>query len=605
MPETKLSTITKNKNEIGASGTVIVGGIISDSDYNLELTGERGIKLIDKMIKGDATVKAALLAVVLPILSAHWFVQAGGEDEIDQKVARFVEQNLFEEMSITWQEFLRQSSDYLPYGHFVWEKVFKDVEFEGGKYIGLDKMAARLPGTIWAWELKDKRKGIRQFTVEKGEVEIPIEKLLILTNEKRGDNWLGVSLLRSAYKHWYIKENLYKIDAIAHERQGLGIPYVRKPNQANPKDKAKAKELLQNLRANEQGYLEIPTGWEIGFLDMKSGTTRDPQNSIKHHDRQIVKSVLAQFLELGATSTGSYALSADQTDLFMLALHHIARTMRDAVQKYVIQQLVDMNFPNVKNYPTLEFEKIGTVSFDKLSTALQRLIQTGVLVPDDELEEYVRNVMDLPEKAEGTDLPDDFGQDMALELEGELASLDSETEPAPETPEDEQVMEDLAQANELLMAAAGVRGPLGDDHKKKISEALQRYWASRKKGKQAKGKKGKKAKDPVVEQSKAEIAQLRQELADFRDSARRMVLEKKAKGEKLDPQEQAKAQLELLDKKQAINKKINDLKIKIAERKSQAEAQAAKPAVQKAMESFRGFLASFRDSIEDTIHGNE
>jgi hypothetical protein len=53
-----------------------------------------------------------------------------------------------------------------------------------------------------------------------------MDKLIVFVNEMEGMNWWGTSLLRPAYKHWFIKNTLYKIDAIAHERQGLGIPYV-------------------------------------------------------------------------------------------------------------------------------------------------------------------------------------------------------------------------------------------------------------------------------------------------------------------------------------------------------------------------------------------
>jgi len=44
---------------------------------------------------------------------------------------------------------------------------------------------------------------------------------------------------------------------------------------------------------------------------------------INHHDRQISKAFLAQFLELGAQKSGSYALSQDQTRLFTLGLEYI------------------------------------------------------------------------------------------------------------------------------------------------------------------------------------------------------------------------------------------------------------------------------------------
>jgi BMFP domain-containing protein YqiC len=54
---------------------------------------------------------------------------------------------------------------------------------------------------------------------------------------------------------------------------------------------------------------------------------------------------------------------------------------------------------NVHKYPTLEFGRIGTVDFEKLAMALQRLAQGGLITAGTELEQYIRNAMDLPEAA--------------------------------------------------------------------------------------------------------------------------------------------------------------------------------------------------------------
>ena len=44
-------------------------------------------------------------------------------------------------------------------------------------------------------------------------------------------------------------------------------------------------------------------------------------NLIEHHNGMIAKAALAQFLNLGQANVGSFALSASQTDLFLMALN--------------------------------------------------------------------------------------------------------------------------------------------------------------------------------------------------------------------------------------------------------------------------------------------
>ena len=387
----------KPGQELGGTGTIFVGGIISGEEYNSDLAGIKGLQTIDQMRKGDATVSASLKAIKLPIRAANWFIEPASDDPKDVEIADFIKQNLFEEMTITWSDFLRQSLLHLDYGRMVFEIVYKQLE--DGK-IGWHKFAPRLPSTIFKWQTQDKQDGVTQLLPSGGEVSIPIEKLIIFVNDKEGDNWEGISILRQAHKNWYIKEQLYKIDALSFERQGLGIPYTKPPIGASEQDRNKAVELVKNLRANEEGHVEIPEGWDFGFMDMKGNTLRNIMPSIMHHDRQIVKNVLAQFLELGASgASGSFALSQDQSRLFLLSLQSVAKHITEAINKFAIPRLIELNF-DVKEYPKLNFSKIGQVDFDKLSTALQRLTQAGVLTPDEDLEIHIRETMELPEMAE-------------------------------------------------------------------------------------------------------------------------------------------------------------------------------------------------------------
>jgi hypothetical protein len=320
----------KGSLEIGDSGTRILDGIINE-EYNTKLQADRGITVYDEMRKSDGTVRAAVQAVTLPVRSATWYVKPASEDAADVEIADFVTAALFEELQFTFDDFLRQALLSLPYGVMVFEKVFDIREVDGKTRIVWQKLAPRLPRSIRKWAIAGDEFGITQSTSDGRTVEIPGDKLLIFVNDMEGDNWWGTSILRAAYKHWFIKNTIYKIDAIAFERQGLGVPYVKLPESYTERDRQKAEDILKNLRANSQAYIIEPHDYDIGFKDMMSDKTRDPQNSLAHHNREIMKSVLAQFLELGATgatgSGGSRALSEDHSDLFLQATESYARSV--------------------------------------------------------------------------------------------------------------------------------------------------------------------------------------------------------------------------------------------------------------------------------------
>jgi len=396
--EVKKPSIRKDQ-EIGASGTSIVGGYLSGTDYVPELTGSSALITYNEMRKSDGVVKAALLACQLPIRATKWFVEPASEDPLDVEIAEFVQDNLMNKMTITWDDFLRQSLLMLPFGYMIFEKVFTNVEFEGKEMIGWKKFAPRLPDTVLKWETMEGKDGITQITAAKGEVSIPMEKLIIFVQDKEGDNWTGISILRSAYRPWYFKKTIEKINAIAFERQGLGIPMIHLPEDHTKADIKKAREILTNVRANEEAYIILPAGWEFEFADPKASGVKDPDKTVQRYNREMLICVLAQFLDLGSGNTGSRALSVDQSTTFHNNLTAIAKQVQDVINKYAVQQLVDLNY-TVEKYPQLRFGKIGVVDYEKLTKSLKALTDSSVIKQDDRLEDYMREVMDLPEKEE-------------------------------------------------------------------------------------------------------------------------------------------------------------------------------------------------------------
>lgn len=381
-----------NGKEIGGTGTIILNGMISMADYNSKLTGRSRIDEFDKMRLGDGTVRAAYLAVTLPILSANWYI-----DTENEKKKAWFEKQLFNNPDFSWTAWLRDCLVYLAHGSRVFEKVYKKED--DGK-IGILKLAVRLPKTIMKWAVgkEGNEFGITQMLPDGKQPEIPGWKLLVFVNEQEGENYEGLSLFRSAYKHWVMKEAYYKIDALATEKQGLGIPKVEIPTNASEPNKTKMRTLLKEMRANEKAYLEHPQGWVVEFMDMKANGIKDATPMILHHDRQITKSVLAQFLELGQES-GSRALSQDHSELFYLSLNAIAKQVAEIINEKLIKELDELNFPDGEPIE-LKYSKIGRFDIALIAEALTKMSGAGLLTKDAETEVYIRQMMNLPELPE-------------------------------------------------------------------------------------------------------------------------------------------------------------------------------------------------------------
>lgn len=396
-------------DEYGASGTELYHGILNE-DYNSALQGFSGYRKYDQMRRSDTQVRATLLAMELPIRTTRWFVKPSENEDgefapADQEIADFIENNLFEQLEQTWDDTVRMILTMLPFGVAAFEKVYK---YYDGKMI-LAKLGWRKPTTIFRWEMSNGEPGIQQLVptpvVDPNSknsglsvLDIPAAKLIIFSNQREGDNYEGISVLRTAYKNWKMKNDLYYFDNLKHERTSVGLPCITLPQGATPKDKEAAEAIVRGVRSTDQSGIVLPFGYVFDFKSpaAQGQGSADIFTSINHHNREIAKNILAQFLELGNTESGSRALSEDQSDLFMYSLTAIAKMISETINRYLIPELVDLNFNNVKKYPKIAFDKLGDVDYQKLATSLGTLAEKGIISTDSDLEAHVRDLMSLP-----------------------------------------------------------------------------------------------------------------------------------------------------------------------------------------------------------------
>jgi len=185
-----------------------------------ELMGKLGLRTYYDMKRADGTVRGALRLLKTPIMAARWFVEPESDTALDKNVASFVEKNLFEELSVPWSRIVEDALLMCEFGFMPFELVFTE---DAGK-LKLQKIAPRHPLDIMEW-IWDGNGGIRGIIMEpslfmdygfQGAIEptidqrypifIPIEKMVIFTLEQEAGDLRGISILRSAYKHYYFKD---------------------------------------------------------------------------------------------------------------------------------------------------------------------------------------------------------------------------------------------------------------------------------------------------------------------------------------------------------------------------------------------------------------
>lgn len=406
--------ISKLLGEFGQSGTKNFSGIITD-EYLPNLSFYQAPIVYDQMRRSDGMIAALLASYKMPIRSSKWYVEPADDSEQAVEMADFLHDNLWNFGAQNYDDFLREALSMFDFGFSWFEKVFDwmpdNTRWQG--LVGWDRFAFRYQNTRYRWNTEpvvSRTGGIQNRLVTVTQlappdyrlIDIPVEKLLIFSRAMEGDNFDGISLLRAVYKHWYIKDALYKIQGIGLERSSMGVPYAKWLAQADDATITQVQNILQNLRVDDMAYATYDGNVvDIGFLQNKF----DAQwiaAAIDHHNQMIMEAGLAQFVNLGTKSsstTGSYALSPAGSELFLTALNGEANTFANDFYNQAILQLIEYNFPNVprEKIPRLVHGDIGQRAVTMMSMALNAFAQYGFVTPDPRTENVLRQILDLPE----------------------------------------------------------------------------------------------------------------------------------------------------------------------------------------------------------------
>ena len=392
--------------EIGQPGTLTSAGgagtwTLTEEDYNQDLTGTKLYDELDRMRRSDSQIKAALSVIKLPLMSADWHIKTDSEEEIDQRVAAWLEAHLIDGLAHSWDFNLRHILLHLDLGampfELVWE-MMDDPDFRRPLMTLVD-LAPRMPRTITEWQLDEmgRLSAIKQ-NIQMSEVIIPADKLLVFVNEQEGANYRGVSLLRAARKNWVLKERAEKTNAIALEKRAAGVDVGTlgegTANNAATR-KAAAEAALMGVRAHERGYI-LEAGGFTYRVEGITGSILDPLPTIKYQDLMILRGVLAEFLAMGGDGNGSLAMHQDKSSFFLMALGAIAKGVTGPFNRELIPRIVAANFPEARGKFTLVHGRLDRRDIETLAKALHDLIPVGAVGADPGIEAEVRELLELP-----------------------------------------------------------------------------------------------------------------------------------------------------------------------------------------------------------------
>lgn len=407
MPLTPVPT-----REIGSAGTGAVGGswwqVHDLTETTPELRWPLSVRVYDAMRRQDAQAASVLRAVTLPVRRTQWRVDpAGARPEVAELVADDLGLPLVGAQPtvlartrdrFSWAEHLQLALLMVAYGHMYFEQVYRIDDLGRAR---LRKLGPRMPSTISAINVAadgglDSIEQFAPFGRASSVARIPVSRLVAYVHDREGGNWLGNSLLRPAYKHWLIKDRLLRIQAQTIDRNGMGVPLYK--GAEGEDDLTRGEALATSWRSGEAAGAAVPSTADL-ILRGVEGDLPDAMPAIRYHDEQIARAVLAHFLNLG-TQTGSWALGTTFADFFTLSLQTLAQQVADVASQHIVEDLVDLNFGPEEPAPRVVFDEIGSRQA-ATAQALKLLVDAGILYPDRELEEALRQAHGLPPKQTG------------------------------------------------------------------------------------------------------------------------------------------------------------------------------------------------------------
>lgn len=309
------------------------------------------------------------------------------------------------------QRVVAQMCTGVDYGKAFFELV---VSEDGDNWV-YDDIAFRPPKTCRVKLDKNGRfAGFRQYggwnsLIPYGPFDIPLEKSFVYLHNGHIDPGNGKSAFIAAYNRWQHKKKVESL-LFQHLMRTAGGIKVAKYEGAVSGDEAK--DAVQSVfnrakTARGQGTIGLGPDESLDILGLHDASA-EFREVLLYLNSEMARSVLAQFLMLGTQSgTGSWALSKDHSDFFLMALEAIMREMEISITNQVIAPLVRWNFGDKAIIPRFRFETMAETTRILAHETWANFVGGGILPMNASIgramEELARQAMDIP--PESVDIP--------------------------------------------------------------------------------------------------------------------------------------------------------------------------------------------------------
>ena len=397
--------------EMGSLGLRTFSGVTQD-ELKAELNWPRSINTFRDMSYHSA-VNAPLTLFENIISKAIWTYKPPADATEEEKEQAKIINQMMQDMEQPWSEFIRDVLSSNVFGFSVHEKVFrKRYKANGSLYddgiIGWKKLPIRVQESISKFIFSEDGNeiiGVQQnlsaindiynrLSKRSNLINIPRSKFLLFrTGKHRGDPF-GKSPLRDAYLAWRFLTALEELEATGVAKDLNGLPVLYLPAQylatdAPPEVQAIRlyyENVMRNLQMNEQSAVILPQVidpeskqpmFKLDLLSVDGKKNFDISKIKEYYKNLIFTSLFADVLQMGQSSTGSFALGSIKNSLSGAYAERLIANIAEVLQNDLIKQTYILNGWNESRIGKFDFDGIEPADLDTFSSAIMRMGASG------------------------------------------------------------------------------------------------------------------------------------------------------------------------------------------------------------------------------------
>ena len=434
-------------------GTRVPTHSFFDNDYALfslkdDLTFPYSIKTFEKMGK-DTTLASALNAVQVIALRVPRYIEPYNETTTHKNRASFIDECLGiavdnNDMTHSFDEFLREALSMNKYGFSVHEKVFRvrrkkfGSKYDDGK-VGIKRLPIRPQNTIEEFSYdKDGREivGVVQRQSERrvnallksmmkvngnrtdnGDIAIPIDSLLLFKADSSNGKGEGVSPLSYVYDTWRDYQRYKDLEGIASSKNLNGLPIIWMPSEYMTDDPADEMgrvyrtlvDGVQKIAIGEQSMLALPSdredmtgqGGKLFDFSLMSSSSSNITAITAIIDRLKKEMLLCLFAKDIAEN-----IDSTKTSMLNMLVESRVKEIFTVLNDDLIPHLFRLNGWDDTKTPKIKYGKLREIPFSEFAKAMQQTKATNLIAKTTKNINYIAEELGLPER-----LPEDMSME--------------------------------------------------------------------------------------------------------------------------------------------------------------------------------------------------